>query len=215
MRAGVRRPGVVWVLGEGSIDLWAGGIPLSILRERHAVMGREPPIVAVAWGKPVQQIQQRAFLPGAAGTADQAVGERGGAEHQGVARPGVQMSRQSGKCGFGVARRKQVEKGDMAGFPRGQTGGEGIGRRHRRARRRGVAAFQQQMRPGGMGEGKAGICGDGAIERLDRAGVLDTLFGVDAMFQSQPEWSRDGKSARISSSTPSPSLVSGCVYPRR
>jgi peptide/nickel transport system substrate-binding protein len=45
--------------------------------------------------------------------------------------------------------------------------------------------------------------------------VFDTLFGVDAMFQSQPEWSRDGKSAWISSPTPSPSLVSGCVYPRR
>src|SRR5579863_4450515 len=78
--AGVRRPRVLRVLGEGSIDLWAGGIVLSVLRERHAVMGGEPPIVAVARGKPVQQVQERAFLPGAAGTANQAVGERGGAE---------------------------------------------------------------------------------------------------------------------------------------
>src|ERR1700730_9503030 len=31
------------------------------------------------------------------------------------------------------------------------------------------------VRPGGMGEGKAGICGDGTIERLDRAGVHGQL----------------------------------------
>jgi hypothetical protein len=54
VREGVRRPGVLRVLGEGSFDLWASGIPLSILRERHPMMGREPPIVAVAGRKLVR-----------------------------------------------------------------------------------------------------------------------------------------------------------------
>ncbi len=89
------------------------------------------------------------------------------------------MRGQCGKRGFGVARCQQIEKCDMAGFPRGQTGGEGIGRRHRRACRRRVAAFQQRVRFGGMGEGKAGICGDGTIEPLDGAGDM-------VSFASQP-----------------------------
>src|SRR5437763_6682535 len=80
VRQGMRCPGVLGALSEGSFDLWTGGISLSILRQRHAVMGHEPPIVAVTRGKPVEQLQQRALLPGPAGTADQAVGEGGGAE---------------------------------------------------------------------------------------------------------------------------------------
>ena len=93
VRTGVSCPGVVRVLRERSIDLRASGVSLSILGERHAVMGREPPIVTVARGKPVQQVQQRALLPGAAGTADQAVGERGGAKHHHVSWPPVQVRR--------------------------------------------------------------------------------------------------------------------------
>src|SRR5881398_2243599 len=65
VRAGVRYPRVARVLRKGSSDLRAGGIPLAILRQRHAMMGREPPIIAIARGKPVQEVQQRAFLPGA------------------------------------------------------------------------------------------------------------------------------------------------------
>ena len=63
----------------------------------------------------------------------------------------------------------------MADFPRGQTGGQGIGRRHRRACRHCVPALQQRVRSGGMGEGEAGIRGDGTIERRDRAGVHGQL----------------------------------------
>src|ERR1700749_4500427 len=70
--ASVRCPGILRVLREGSINLWAGSTALSIFRKRHAGMGREPPIVAIARGKPVEQRQQRTFLSGAAGTADQA-----------------------------------------------------------------------------------------------------------------------------------------------
>ena len=73
-----------------------------------------------------------------------------------VARPGVQVRGQRGERGLGVARHQQAEIRDVAGFARGQAGGEGVGRRHRLARRRGVAAFQQRVRAGGMGEGKAG-----------------------------------------------------------
>jgi hypothetical protein len=65
MRAGVRRPWVGRVLHQGSVELRAGGIVLSVLRERHVMMGREPPIVAVARGEAIQQVQQCALLPGA------------------------------------------------------------------------------------------------------------------------------------------------------
>ena len=171
----MRRPGVVRVLCEGSIDLWAGGIPLTVLRQRHSVMRGEPPVVAVARREPVQQRQQHALLPGPAGTADQAVGECGGAEHHGVARPGVQMRIHCGKCGFAVAPHKQVEICDMACFPLRQTGDDGFGRRDRGARRRRFAAFEQHMRPRGMGERKTGIRGDGAIEGFERAGVHGQL----------------------------------------
>ena len=82
------------------------------------------------------------------------------------------MRVQCGKCRFGIPGHEQVEKCDMAGFPRRQTGSEGIGRRQRRACRRRIAALQQRVRPGGVGESKAGICGDGTIERLDRAGYM-------------------------------------------
>ena len=87
MRASMRRPWIFRVLGEGALDLRAGSVALSVFRQRHAVMGSEPPIIAVARGQPVQQFQQHAFLPGAAGTADQPVGEGSGAKHHGVARP--------------------------------------------------------------------------------------------------------------------------------
>jgi hypothetical protein len=76
VRAGVRGPGVFGVLGR---------LSLSILRERHPVMGRKPPVVAVDGRKVFQQVQQSAFLPCAAGTADQAVGERSGGQHHGIA----------------------------------------------------------------------------------------------------------------------------------
>jgi hypothetical protein len=72
------------------------------------------------------------------------------------------------KYGFGIACRKQVKKCDMARFPLGQTGGEGIGRRHRRACSYRVPAFQQHVRSGGMGEGKDRIRGDGTF-RTPRA----------------------------------------------
>jgi hypothetical protein len=152
------------------------------------VVGREPPVVAVVRGKPVQQVQQvqqRALLPGAAGTADQAVGERGRAEHDCVARPGVQMCGQRGERGLGVARHEQAEERDVAGFARGQASGERVGRRHRLARRRGVAAFQQRVRLGGMRKRKARIGGDGTIERLDRAGVHSEL-GLSALYVGVP-----------------------------
>jgi len=72
----------------------------------------------------VQQLQEHAFLPGAAGIADQAVGKCSGGENQNVAWPGPQVGEQRGKRSFRLTRHKQVEKCDMAGFPGGQTGGE-------------------------------------------------------------------------------------------
>jgi len=134
-------------------------------------MRRKPPVVAIARSEPVEQLEQHAFLPGAAGAADQAVGEGGGRQHRNIAWPSVEMRVHCRQCRFGVTRRQQAEKRDVALFPRGQTGSEGIGGSYRRAGRRGVAALEQRVRPCGMGKGKAAICGDGAIERLDRAGV--------------------------------------------
>src|SRR5690348_13514462 len=103
MCAGVRCPRVLGILRQGSFDLWPGGISLSILRERHAMMSREPPIVAVGRGKIVQQVEERALLPGSTGIADQAVGESGGGEDYCISRPGVHMREHCGKCSLGVA----------------------------------------------------------------------------------------------------------------
>ena len=169
MRARMRSPGVVQILPERSIDLRLCGSVLAVLRQRHAVMRGEPPIVAVVRGKPNQQVQQGAFLPGATGTADQAVGEGGGAEHHCVARPRIEVRGQRGQRTLGIACHQQVEERDMAGFPLGEAGGKAPGCCHRLACRRSVSAFQQRMRPGGMGEGKAGFGRDGTIERLERA----------------------------------------------
>jgi hypothetical protein len=87
--------------GERSLDLWVGGVSLAVFGESHPVVGREPPIIAPARGKPVQQFQQRSFLPWTAGIADQAVGERSGGEDDRI----------------GIARHQQAEKCDMALFP--------------------------------------------------------------------------------------------------
>ena len=72
-----------------------------------------------------------------------------------------------------------------------QIGGEGVGRRHRSACRRRVPALQQRVRLGGMGEGKARICGDRTIERLDRAGIHGQL-GFTALYVSIPRGGRIG-----------------------
>src|ERR1700735_2304208 len=72
MRAGVRCPRIDRVLRKGFFVLRAGVVVLPVLREGHAVVGRDPPVVPVVRGKPVQQGEQRALLPGAAGTGDQA-----------------------------------------------------------------------------------------------------------------------------------------------
>ena len=150
------RPGVLRVLGEGALDFRAGGVALSVFRKRHAVVRREPPIVPIARGQPFEQFQQHALLPGAAGTADQAVGERRGAERHGIAGPGVKVRKQRGQRGLGIARHEQTEEDDMAGFPRRQSRDERLGRRHRGARRRRVAALQQNVRLCGMCQGKVG-----------------------------------------------------------
>jgi hypothetical protein len=86
----MRRPRIFRILGEQPIDLRPDGLSLPLLRERHAMVSRKPPIIAIARRKPVEQFQQRAFLPSPARATDQDVGERGGAEHNHVARPGVQ-----------------------------------------------------------------------------------------------------------------------------
>src|SRR5262249_37088151 len=83
-------PGVSGALSEGAFDLWPGGLSLPVLREGHPVVRGEPPVIAVARGELVEQVEQRPLLPGAARAADQAVGEGGGAEQQGVARAAVQ-----------------------------------------------------------------------------------------------------------------------------
>src|SRR4029077_18777159 len=109
VRQSVCCPGIFRVLGERSFDLWAGGMALSILRERHAVMGCEPPVVVPARREVFQQLQQRALLPGAAGIADQAVGECCAPESQGAARRGVRVSVHGGTPPPGAPRHKQVE----------------------------------------------------------------------------------------------------------
>ena len=136
------------------------------------MMGREPPIIAVAPGKPVQQIQQHSLLPGTAGTAeDQAIGERCRAEHQRVARyHASRCTRTAARAASGLAGRKQVEKCDVARFPRADTVRQqatslaAIASRALAQRRRGPG---DRIRPRNMSsKGEAGIGRDRSIQPL-------------------------------------------------
>ena len=73
--------GVVGVRRHGSLDLRSGGRELSVLGQRHGMVGQEPEIVAVVRGEAVQQRRDRVLLPDAAGGADQAIRVRGLDEH--------------------------------------------------------------------------------------------------------------------------------------
>jgi hypothetical protein len=124
--------------------------------------------------EPVQQREQRALLAGPPGAADQAVGEGGGGQHHDVARPRIEVGGEHGERGLGVAGHEMGKIGDVAGFACRQSGGAAR-RRHLLARRHGIAAFQQDVRSGRMGEREAGIGFDGAIEGFDCAGVHGEL----------------------------------------
>jgi hypothetical protein len=176
MRAGVRRPGIFRVLGERALDLRASGVALAVLRQRHAVMRREPPIVAVARRQFVEQVEQHPLLPGPAGAADQPVGESGGGQHHDVARPGVEMPGQGGERRLAVAQHQRADIVDVTGLAVGHARAEVIGGDDRRERARPVAALQQRVRLRGIGKGEAGIGGECPVERLDRAGIHRPLF---------------------------------------
>ena len=135
------------------------------------MIGQEPEIVAVMRGEAVHQHRDLVLLPDAAGGADQAVRVRGSGEHQRVARPCRQMRVQGGDRGVGPAREHEVEERDVTGLARRQTGGHVLGRRQGRPRRRHVAFPHQHLGLAGMGQGKTGVGGDGAVKGLDRAGV--------------------------------------------
>ena len=63
-------PGIVRVLSDGSVDLRARRTLLAGFDERHAMVGVEPPIVAIVGGETVQQVYEFALPPGSAGEAD-------------------------------------------------------------------------------------------------------------------------------------------------
>ena len=167
----VRAMRVVRVQRHRPLDLRPGRRELSILGQRHRVIGQEPVIVAVMRGEAVHQLGDLVLLPDPAGAADQAVRVRGNGNHQRIARPRRQMRVHGGDRGVGLAREDKVEKRDMAGLPLGQAGGHFLGRRQGRPRRRDIAFPHQHLGLAGMGQGKTGVGGDGAVIGLDRAGV--------------------------------------------
>ena len=128
MRERVRTMRVVRVGRHGSLDLRPGGCKLSVLGERHRMMGQEPKIVAVMRGEAVQQHRDLVLLPDTAGRTNQAVRVRGSGEHQRVARPCRQMLVQGSDRRVGPAREHQVEESDVAGLARRQTNGHVLGR---------------------------------------------------------------------------------------
>src|SRR5579863_7828022 len=68
MRAGMRHPRVFRVLRKGAVYDRPRRLAVAILRQRHAVMSAEPPVVsAIAWRELVEQSEQRALLVGAPG----------------------------------------------------------------------------------------------------------------------------------------------------
>src|SRR6202011_489593 len=104
MREPVRSMRVVGVYGHGALDFRARRSELSILRQRHGMMGKEPEIIAVMRGEAVHQRGDLELLPAAAGGADKPFWVRGGAAPQGVAPPSCQMRVQGVDRGVGLAR---------------------------------------------------------------------------------------------------------------
>ena len=88
-----------------------------------------------------------------------------------VARPYRQMCVQCGDRGVGPAREHQVEKPDVTGLARRETGCQAVGFRQGRPRRHHVAFPHKDLGLAGVGQGKIGIDGDGPIKCLDRAGI--------------------------------------------
>ena len=162
---------VVRIEGNGALDLRAGRLVLAVLRQRHGMVRQKPEIVTVVCRQAVQEVGDLVLLPDLAGGADEAVRVGGGAEHQGVARPACKVRLQRSDGGFGAAREHQIEKGQVAGLARRQTGGHGLGFLEARPCGHDVAFPHQHLCLAGMGQGEAGIGGDGAVKGLDRAGV--------------------------------------------
>jgi hypothetical protein len=106
-----------------------------------------------------------------AGAADQAVGVRAAGDDEGVARPCPQVGVQGGDRGVGPAREHKVKERDVTGLALRQTGGRVLGRRQGRPCRRNVALPHQDLGLAGVGQGKAGVGGDGAVISPGRAGV--------------------------------------------
>ena len=167
----MRAMGVVRVHRHGPLDLRPGGRELPVLGQRHGMVGQEPGIVAVMRREAVHQHGDRVLLPEAAGGADQAVGVGGRGQHQRVARPGRQMLVQGGDRGVGLAREHQLEERDVTGLARRQAGGELLAAASAARAASYVALPQQDLRLAGMGQGEAGIGGDGAVVGLDRARI--------------------------------------------
>src|SRR5258708_36013507 len=98
------------------------------------MMGQEPKIVAVVCCEAVQKGGDLVLLPDLAGGADETVWVRSGAKHQRVTRPPCKVRTQRDDCGFGSAREQQIKERDVAGLPRWQTSGHGLGGRKGRSR---------------------------------------------------------------------------------
>jgi hypothetical protein len=163
MGEAMRAVRVVGVRGQGLLDLRTGHRKLPILGQPHGMIGKEPKIVAVMRGEVVHQHRNLALLSDAAGAADHAIGIRATGDDQSVARPCRQMCVQGSNRGVGPTREHEVEKCDVTGLALRQTSGHVLGCCQGRPGRRDIALPHQHLGLAGVGQGKTGVGGDGAV----------------------------------------------------
>ena len=212
MRVGMRDRPVVPIAREGALDDTPSlGVPAGF-RDRHAVMGAEPPVVAVCRGEPVEERRQFLNAAGAARNADEAELVGGGGEDHRVGGPAFGVGADRGE---GITVEQHLKHADMAGLALvgGACGGSGNGL----PRGRYLAAELQQPRFAGMRQGEVRIGLDCPIERATCTGIegQQQIAGLSVGFRRGVGLSGQRKAVAVGGHGASPGAVRSARLPLR
>ena len=162
----------------------------------------------------VHQDGDLALLSDATGTADQAVGVRGGGDDQRVARPRREMRVQDGERGVGAACEHEFEDGEVTCLSLGNANGDLPRRLQRVPCCRDVPLSHQELRFPGVSQGKTGLRGDRCVIGLGCAGIecQRQIRGLDVEIPRAGGRNRQGKAvAIILHGNPDRLFLTGCA----